>query len=322
MYLVTIIPLTSLYFQGSKRSRPPPEFFNSSRTEPTSIHRHSPPSETSDLPSKNGFSGASGISGGTKTPPVAAEEIVEDDNDHDNRVAKKQKMSTRTVTMEEIDDVDMPSNSHQTSSFLRPTEIIEPFDNGGSSSSKLTQPASGSNLFPTNAAIPPLKSAFSVKSSAPKEPSKLRFSYQADKTESTPATHPSTSFSPPPTPRLTPAKLPTVPQRHENVDPKQTVIAMAERELPTYLFPSQSSIFPKLDDFANAQDAAKAKPITSLPTFDFSTPLKAPSSSSSFNWAAAGITPPTAPSGVWTCAECMLSNPETVDKCTVCEAMR
>jgi hypothetical protein len=42
----------------------------------------------------------------------------------------------------------------------------------------------------------------------------------------------------------------------------------------------------------------------------------------SFDWAAAGAKAPSTASSTWTCKECMLLNPETASKCTVCEAAR
>ncbi|KAI0343216.1 hypothetical protein BDW22DRAFT_1419894 [Trametopsis cervina] len=40
-----------------------------------------------------------------------------------------------------------------------------------------------------------------------------------------------------------------------------------------------------------------------------------------FNWAAAGMKPPSAAAG-WKCSTCMLDNPDSVNKCTVCETPR
>jgi hypothetical protein len=72
-------------------------------------------------------------------------------------------------------------------------------------------------------------------------------------------------------------------------------------------------------------EAAKATPIASLPTYDLTcTGIAAEPSKpvSSFNWAAAGLKRPSAPSGGdWTCGECFLTNSATATtKCITCDA--
>ncbi|CAE6364587.1 unnamed protein product [Rhizoctonia solani] len=66
------------------------------------------------------------------------------------------------------------------------------------------------------------------------------------------------------------------------------------------------------------------KPGASTPT---PTPVAAPApaaKTASFDWGAAGIKAPTAPTGgSWTCSTCSLSNPASAtDKCTVCDAAK
>ena len=123
----------------------------------------------SDIFSINSFSSTSSDIQSTKSSPV-----VVDDSD---RIAKKPKTTPpieSVVIVEEIEDVDMPLPSNPPVS--RPTEIIEPDDDASND-----QPAGPSNaLFQSSTGASPIKSAFGLKSSAPKEPSKLRFSYKGD----------------------------------------------------------------------------------------------------------------------------------------------
>ncbi|KAJ3835835.1 hypothetical protein F5878DRAFT_727242 [Lentinula raphanica] len=76
--------------------------------------------------------------------------------------------------------------------------------------------------------------------------------------------------------------------------------------------------------------AAKDIPMSKLPLFDFdAVPVAVASSSAAplastsktFNWAAAGIKPPS--TSEWICSECKLSNKDSsADKCAICEAPR
>jgi len=266
--------------------------------------------------------------------------IVEDSgDDDDDRAAKKQKKTSvneSNITVEEMDDVDMPLTSQPSRSlFTQSAEVIEPDDDAGSSTTDHTGfPASSTTTSP-------VKSTFNLKSSAPKEPSKLRFSYKGD--GSPPLTTPSPSFAPPPTPKFTHAKLPSVvPAISEEAvitDPKQVVIAMAVHHLPIYSFLQPGfGTRAGIDHLEGTRAAAKAVPTLSLPTFNFSmraAEADAGRSTSStisiskaatpvtkgFDWAAAGLKAPSA-ADTWTCSLCMLSNPATANKCTVCETLR
>ena len=236
--------------------------------------------------------------------------MIHEDDSPATKKHKKSPTKESTLTVVEIEDVDMPSNSNL------PTEIIEP-----SSSSGAKSPPS------TNS---PMKSTLGMKSTAPKEPSKLRFSYQVDRPDTPPAPSPSAVlFDLPPAPKPAPAPLPgTVAAVASNPisaatpagNVRQVAIAMAVIDLPTYNFPSTSSGI-----FGPAQIAAKAKAVTSLPPFDFSAPTEAPTATSAgFNWAAAGMKVPSAPSGGgWKCDTCMCYNPaDATAKCNVCETPR
>ena len=230
--------------------------------------------------------------------------MIDEDNSRATKKQKKSPVSESTITVMEIEDVDMPSNSK---SFSPPAEIIELSSNSGAKSS----PSSTS----------PVKSTLGMKSTAPKEPSKLRFSYQVDQPDNPVVS----AVDLPPAPKLAPASLPgtlapaaSKPISAGNV--KQAVIAIAAVDLPTYNFPSTASCI-----FGSAQITAKATPVTSLPPFDFSAPTKAPTSiSGGFDWTAAGMKVPSAPScGGWKCDTCMCDNPaDAPTKCTVCETPR
>lgn len=290
-------------------------------TSPTPTRR-SPRSQTSDLPAVNGFNSTSGAQ---TLPVVVVEEITDgdgDDND-DRRTMKKQKTRFSQVTVEEIDDEDKPTSWEE---GIRPSEKYWPATPSDSSSSKLAQPSSNNVSIPN--AGTSLKSAFTTKSSAPKEPSKLRFSYPVDKNSSPPSTSDAspttTSFTPPPAPRFTHAQLPAVSKARENIDPKQAAIAMVMNDLPTYTFPVLSGSVSQPSLFPDAQEAAKAESVTSLPTFDFSAVAKAPPTSTGFNRAVTGLpllNPPYG--GSWECDHCRCKNTaDAKDKCAICDSPR
>jgi len=58
---------------------------------------------------------------------------------------------------------------------------------------------------------------------------------------------------------------------------------------------------------------------TSAPT---SAPVTSPAPVVEFNWAAAGMSKPSAPAGGWTCSTCLLSNAESATQCSVCDTER
>ncbi len=160
--------------------------------------------------------------------------------------------------------------------------------------------------------------------SVPKEPSKLRYSYQ-----------PEVAIPSSPTPLATPSagvegELSN--KQANNVvtrDPKTTVLALPTTALPTFTFTIAASFtLTPTEKMARERVASKAE--ASLPTFALSQkPEPNPSSSvgsapaAAFDWSAAGIKPPAGISGNWTCSTCMLSNPASAtEKCTVCETLR
>ena len=228
-----------------------------------------------------------------------------------------------TVTVEEIKDVEMSSGSSAkpsvTASYTLPSEVIEPGDDK-SDKKRATSPTSAFPGFPRNGLTQP-------KSSAPKAPSKLRFSIQPekeDKEEIAPAPAPARV----PTP-LVPAPAPKAAVESKPKDARAFVAAMREDELPKYTFALPMSSPGAGPSTLKARQAALAAPVTSLPTFDFSkapapTSASKPSApSGGFDWGAAGLKPPPKPSAdQWTCAECTLVSPASADKCVVCDAPR
>ncbi|KAJ7746834.1 hypothetical protein DFH07DRAFT_923964 [Mycena maculata] len=170
-------------------------------------------------------------------------------------------------------------------------------------------------------------------SSAPKEPSKLRYSFQPPPTPPPVADKPKDKnlfpMDPPPPPQ---PKAPAASKAAMTQDPKDVARAMARSSLPAFVFTVLTNA-PRLDH-SKARDAARRLDKGKLPTFDFTAPApdkgkgrahEAAPAREGFNWAAAGAPPPKPASapGSWTCGTCMLLNgPDVKDKCTVCETAR
>ncbi|KAG6333536.1 hypothetical protein ID866_5547 [Astraeus odoratus] len=296
-----IIEATVPKARGSKRSRPPPGLEKAPRVEEVS-------DEEPCTPVNGTLSHSSRLS--SSTPSTAeVEEIVVVDKEESplkkRKTAESPHPSKPSATVE-IVDIDAPEST-LAPPVIRPSEVIEadeaPKVNGKPSSpaARLSPPAHNP------------KSAFGVKSSAPKEPSKLRYSYQADKVEvvgSHPAPPLPTSFTPPPAPPAAKLKL----------SPKEEVLAMDIDELPKYMFTVKETVYPAGPSSESARGAALDVPESSLPTFDIRViPFKA---MDGFNWTAAGMKPPTGATG-WKCDLCGLDNAESAKyKCTVCDASR
>ncbi|KAK2463648.1 hypothetical protein APHAL10511_004399 [Amanita phalloides] len=169
--------------------------------------------------------------------------------------------------------------------------------------------------------------------SAPKEPSKLRYSYQPETAASStpPASPPATPSIPVPTEART-AEVSTKQTVALTQDPKTTVLALSTSALPvfTFTFDAISTVTVSPDEKL-AREQVISKVEASLPTFTFHPKPEVRSSvitvtatpAKTFDWSAIGIDPPAAISGNWTCSTCMLSNPASATvKCTVCETPR
>ncbi|KAG2129198.1 uncharacterized protein EDB93DRAFT_1265834 [Suillus bovinus] len=288
--------------KGSKRARPPPE-----------IERQEKPTrEAQDtyVPKTNGHSK-------TAKPMVITEEVA----DQDESPTKKQKTAKLTpvvLSVEEVEDVEMVQD--KSSVFTRPVEIIEPVEDAPSS--LITPSATPFPFSHTPSPALPMKTAFGTKTSAPREPSKLRYSYYADK-ETTSAEEKPISEAPPAqliTSCLLPKETQTTSSKAK-LPPKEAVAAMEVDELPKYKFNLAEAAYPAGPSHVKARITATSMSRLSLPVFEFK-PV-APSTNG-FNWTAAGMKVPAATtSGTWSCGTCMLENPASAeDKCTICDAPR
>jgi len=176
----------------------------------------------------------------------------------------------------------------------------------------------------TNTASP--KTVFGHKpTSAPKEPSKLRYSYQPEVATSSPSTTPLATPSAGIEEELSNKQANNAVTR----DPKTTVLALPTTALPTFTF-TIAATFTLTPAEKLARERAASKAEASLPTFTLNQKPEANPSSSvvsapavGFDWSAAGIKPPGGISGNWTCSTCMLSNPASAtEKCTICDTPR
>ncbi|KAG1746719.1 uncharacterized protein EDB91DRAFT_1048901, partial [Suillus paluster] len=291
--------------KGSKRSRPPPEMERQER----------PTREVHDLhvPVTNGHSKAA-------KPAVTVEEV----SDQDESPTKKRKTAKPTpvrLSVEEVvEEVEMVQD--KSTVFTRPTEIIEPTQEA--TSSPATPSASPFSLLHTPSPASPMKTAFGAKTSAPRQSSKLRYSYHPDKETVSAEEKPvSEELAPPPAPLLASRNLPKGIQTTSlktKLPPKDAVVAMEVDELPKYSFKLAEAVYPAGPSHVKARIAVTSMSVLSLPTFEFK-PV-APSTNG-FNWTAAGMKAPAATSGTWSCGTCMLANPDSAkDKCTVCDAPR
>lgn len=284
--------------KGSKRARPPPDM----------ERQEKPTREAQD-------SYVSMTNGHNKTTKSAV--TPEEISDQDESPTKKRKTTKPTPVMlsveEVVEDVEMVQD--KSSVCMRPAEIIEPVEDAPP---LFATPFSSSTPSPS----PQMKTAFGAKTSAPREPSKLRYSYYADK-ETTSAEEKLMSGAPP-APLMASRDLPKETQTTSSkakLPPKEAVAAMEVDELPKYSFKLTEAVYPAGPSHVKARIAAANMSRLSLPTFEFK-PV-APSING-FNWTAAGIKAPVAAtSGTWLCDTCMLENPDSAtDKCTICDAPR
>lgn len=273
-------------------------------------------------PATNGSSSnSSGLSSSSKSI-VEVEEIV--DVDEEESPSKKRKTTKLPLPFNphtaEIIDVDETDLALAAPGVIRPIEIIEPGEppkvNGKPSTPALT-------LSPPSTTSKPL---FGVKSSAPKEPSKLRYSYQADKVEvlgsQAATTLPSFTslFAPPSVPAPTPS-APISISAKAKLSPKEEVLAMGVDELPKYSLTIEGTVYSASPSYRDTRQAALMASVSSLPTFEIkSMPAKA---MNGFNWTETGLKPPTASAQTWKCSLCDLDNPESAkEKCTICDTPR
>lgn len=291
--------------QGTKRSRPPPEMERPTRGEEVSdsepfasahngslhtIHSTSLVVETITI-----LEGEESPSKRRKTPPA--------------RPSSKAQETDETIASKSI---------------IRPAEIIEPADDTAHINGKPAPLPPAMTLSPPSATKP----LFGVvKTSAPKEPSKLRYSFHADKVEiksadAAPAPPLPPFFAPPPVPSPALPKI-TVALANAKLSPKEEALAMDVDELPKYTFSVGTTSYPAGPSFSAARNAVLSLAVTSLPTYEF-TPVIAPvRAMNGFNWTAAGIRAPTISAQTWMCSVCGLQNPaDAKEKCTICDTPR
>ncbi|KAK0484226.1 hypothetical protein EDD18DRAFT_1429841 [Armillaria luteobubalina] len=236
---------------------------------------------------------------------------VKDVEDEDNQpVAKRMKLT--------INGRSAPSASKGAESTMPEIKV-----NGVNESNTLASSPFGSSISSAH---------IRRSSNAPKEPSKLRYSYQPDAVNSpppapvltpavlpsanlTPVTFPFPAPMPPPTFSFpnTPASSPfslTMTCTSGDTDPKAATLALPESSLPVFSFVSPSSRPSSLEPSdAEVHGRAKAASTFKLPTFLFpSSPVAGPSKlgavtppvaapiptapPKSFDWNAAGVKPP------------------------------
>ena len=255
---------------------------------------------------------------------------------------KRQKMPAPTV--EEVADVDMHSPTSPTNTHLG-DDSLESQPNA-----KKTTPTTNGNL-----ASPTPKPPFPLKSSAPKEPSKLRFGFAASSDPESPPPAkpvfdrsapvlaqphetrtslppmklqpPTISSRPTPTPSLEVASPPVASSSSESrpaksvpKDAKEAALALDSASLPSFSFdvPADSQTTSK---HGKERSAAAATEPSSLSVFSFTSGTKS-AAPETFNWEAAGMKPPVKATNSWTCGTCMVSNDNAKDKCVACEEPR
>ncbi|KAL5492467.1 hypothetical protein ACEPAI_3914 [Sanghuangporus weigelae] len=181
---------------------------------------------------------------------------------------------------------------------------------------------------PSNHFSPLLNSKVTGKSSAPREPSKLRTSFLPDECEN----EEPKMASPTPSATVT-MTTPGTPLAdiQEKKDPKEVALTLPLNDLPSFIFKTPPALM--AGDHTDARVAAKELPVTSLPRFDFSKartaingvlfPAVPIPTIKPFEFEAVGVKPNATSSGQWQCPTCMLQNTASaVEKCSICEAPR
>lgn len=211
---------------------------------------------------------------------------------------------------------------------------------------KKTTPVNGNSFSTTT------KGSFPLKSSAPKEPSKLRFGFAAESDPDSPPpakpafdtpapAHPdqprapSSSLSAPKPPAILSRSAPSAPSMATITplpeagpstatksivkDPKQAALLLDPASLPSFSFNPPTGLQSPLRH-AKERSAALTADTSSLPTFAFT--FGAKPASVGFNWEGAGMKRPTRAAGSWTCGTCMVDNDAAKSKCISCEEPR
>ncbi|KAJ3821320.1 hypothetical protein F5880DRAFT_1486317 [Lentinula raphanica] len=332
--------------KGSKRSRAPDNLGKGLPNGLSSARSSSPPK--SRVEPKQRFS----------TVPQIEEVEDEEDQDERSRSNKKSKGSgsesqpnpvPAAPIIEEITDDDMNGGSKQ--ALTTPSEVVE-VGNGSSEGKNKTSgsgPLASSSPFSTSttnkSSMFGASGSVQKNSAIPREPSKLRFSYKPESATPTPSeTSPTTSNGTPsflgPAQVASPSTTDPVtsaPKPKSTANFKEHVQTLPVTSLPVFSFDDETPVASGSglssgsgNSVVKALAAAKDIPMSKLPLFDFdAVPVAVASSSAAplastsktFNWAAAGIKPPS--TSEWICSECKLSNKDSsADKCAICEAPR
>ncbi|GJE91022.1 zf-RanBP domain-containing protein [Phanerochaete sordida] len=337
--------------KGAKRARPPPDLAKQKPAALAQESRKAEPLRPADRQTtSNGFALFPVQSKASAKPPVVVEEVSDEEQPSPPKKAKKTKVAvqripafisvagpaqpsaptlpkppvpTRSISIEEVEDQDMESES-----VVKPAQVIEPEESKRRSPSP-TSPSSAAPAGPFNH-----KSVFPTKSSAPKAPSKLRYSIQPEKDEqmqdvAEKAEQEKSSTTKPPSP-IGSTSAPFAAMRPARKQPtnvaevKDFVKDLPELELTLYSFDIPMSSPGAGPSTLRAIDAAKATPVSELPSYSFDfTPVAVSSPAPAFNWGVAGAKKPAAAGDEWTCSMCMLKNPSAAtEKCTICDAPR
>ncbi|KAF8557767.1 hypothetical protein OG21DRAFT_1434639 [Imleria badia] len=287
--------------KGTKRSRPPAEM-----EKPTRV------GEVSD--NEPFTSAPNGSTHTTRSTFNVIETITILEGEESPSKRRKTPPARPSSKAQEIDEASAPKAT------IRPAEIIEPND---------VVHINGKPAAPPPPTSPPssTKLLFGVvKTSAPKEPSKLRYSFHADKVEVKSADAPPASSLPSffaPSPVLPPLKSMAAPVKPK-LSPKEEALAMSVDELPKYTFPvGITSSSPAGPSFSAARHAVLALAATSLPTYEFAVVIAPVRAMNGFNWTAAGLKAPVTVPQTWKCSVCELQNPaDAKEKCAVCDSPR
>ncbi|KAN0130920.1 hypothetical protein V8E53_011298 [Lactarius tabidus] len=313
---------------GTKRSRPPPNIGKGAQSKVNGVSHSEPPRRSARLKSPS-------------PPRVNVNHTSTNGQGHEEPERpspKRQKVPPPTV--EDVPDVDMHSPTSPTN-----THPGDAFDESLPNAKKSTPTTNGSSVGATP------KPPFPLKSSAPKEPSKLRFGFAAESDPDSPPPAKPASDRPalaPTQPHEPLSSLPALkpwppaissrlapesslevasppvassstklqPAKSVPKDAKEAALALDSASLTSFSFDVPTETTSKHEK--ERSEAAAAEP-SSLLVFSFTFGTTAPGS---FDWEAAGMKPPAKASGSWTCGTCMVSNDAAKTKCIACEEPR
>lgn len=236
----------------------------------------------------------------------------------------------------EVEDLSDKPGSSNGAPVSKPSEVVEP---PAAQSKPTAKPGISTSTSTSSLNKPP---AF-----YPKEPSPLRQSFQAAEDDSPETNDSNVDTNGAPEPQTEPlqkrltrddiSKMPVedLPKfdaelyfDHSN-PPKysalavQIALAVPEDELPVFDLSPNGPDTPIRVHGKVTTTYPSSEPVEDIPTEQTETKTDLPpyKSTDGFNWAAAGLKPPTADPTKWTCDTCMVSNnPETASQCRSCEA--